>query len=232
MKIGLLECDHVLAKFQPIAGDYRQMFAALFPGMEIIPFDVCNGRWPDSPDVCDGFMCTGSKFSVYDDIPWIHDLQAFVRELYALEKPFVGVCFGHQMLGQALGGRVEKSPEGWCVGAHTFRVTQPEPWMKPFQHDYKLLMMCQDQIVALPPGSQVLATTVACPVGMLRVGERMLGLQAHPEFPVSYEKALLQDRVGRIGAKKVRTGVESLAMPLDARVMAGWIKNFLKAVIS
>lgn len=228
MKVGLLQCDHVLDKFQHIAGDYQQMFAALFPDVDMVPFDVCQGHFPASVEECDAYLCTGSKYSVYDDVEWIKELQRFVRELYAREKIYVGVCFGHQLLGEALGGKVEKSPDGWCVGAHNFVVTQREKWMIPFPSTYRLLMMCQDQIVALPPDSIVLATTPACPVGMLRVGPRMLGVQAHPEFPVAYERALLEDRVGRIGAERVGAGLTSLTLPLDTGILGEWMGNFME----
>jgi len=205
------------------------MFSALFPEAEIVAFDVCKGHFPDSTDNCDAYMCTGSKFSVYDEVDWIVDLQAFVRELYAREKVFVGVCFGHQMLGQALGGQVEKAPVGWCVGRHTFEVIQPKPWMTHFQQEYNLLMMCQDQIVELPPDSTVLAATADCPVGMVQVGPRMIGLQAHPEFPVAYVKGLLEERAERIGSKKVAMALDSLAQPLDAGVVGMWIENFIRS---
>lgn len=228
MKVGLLECDHVLDKFQHIAGDYHQMFTALFPALEMVAYEVCQGQFPDSVTDCDAYLCTGSKYSVYDNVDWIQELQRFVRELYAREKIFVGVCFGHQMLGHALGGKVEKTQAGWCVGAHTFQVNHPERWMTPFQSTYRLLMMCQDQIVALPPDSTVLTSTPVCPVGMLRVGPRMLGLQAHPEFPVVYERALLEDRVSRIGAEKVAAGLESLAAPVDADRVGEWMVNFIR----
>jgi len=73
----------------------------------------------------------------------------------------------------------------------------------------------------------VLAAAPDCPVGMLRVGPRMLGVQAHPEFPVAYERALLEDRVGRIGAEKVAAGLESLALPLDAERVGEWLGAFM-----
>lgn len=228
MKIGLLACDQIPERFLPIGGNLSDMFAALFPEAEVVTFDVYKGRFPDSTDDCDAYMCTGSKFSVYDEVDWIIDLQAFVRELYAREKVFVGVCFGHQMLGHALGGRVEKAPAGWCAGRYTFEVIQPKPWMTPFQQEYSLMMMCQDQIMELPPDSTVLAATADCPVGMVQVGPRMLGLQAHPEFPVAYVKGLLEERVYRIGAEKVTMALDSLAQPLDAGVVAQWIGNFIR----
>ena len=228
MKVGLLQCDHVLDKFQHIAGDYPRMFAALFPALEMVTFEVCNGHFPDAVASCDAYVCTGSRYSVYDEVDWIQELQRFVRELYAREKAYVGVCFGHQLLGEALGGKVEKAPGGWCVGVHTFQVIQPENWMTPFQAAYRLMMMCQDQIIDLPPDSTVLATTPACPVGMLRVGPRMLGLQAHPEFPVAYERALLEDRIDRIGTERVGAGLASLTLSLDAGIMGKWMERFME----
>ena len=229
MKIGLLECDHVAERSRHIGGDYYDMFAALFPDTEIVRFDVCMGQFPTNLTAYDAYICTGSSYSVYDQEGWIIDLQAFVQELYAREIVYVGVCFGHQMLGQALGGRVEKASGGWCAGRHSFNVIRPEDWMTPFQKEYNLLMMCQDQIVQLPPDSRVLATAADCPIGMLQVGPRTLGLQAHPEFPAGYVKVLLEDRVERIGAEKVRVALESLALRLDAGLIGIWIQNFIRS---
>jgi GMP synthase-like glutamine amidotransferase len=227
MKIGLLECDHVADKLRHIGGDYLDMFAALFPQDDLIPFDACNGEFPDNLDACDAYMCTGSRHSVYDDIPWIIRLRDFVRELHAREKTFVGVCFGHQMLGHALGGRVAKSEAGWCVGVHGFQVHQHESWMTPQLPSYNLLMMCQDQILELPPGATVLSSTAKCPVGMVKIGSGMLGFQAHPEFPVAYERALLEIRTRLIGEETVRIALESLDQRLDTTAVRDWMRAFI-----
>lgn len=236
MKVGLLECDHVREEFRPIAGDYRDMFPALFmplaPDWEFVFYDVANGRFPASVQECDVYLCTGSKSSVYDDEPWIDALKTFVRQLYDQQKIFLGVCFGHQMLAEALGGKVQKSAVGWCVGGHEFTLHRPMPaWMTPPQERLNLLMMCQDQVHQLPPDSTVLASANDCPVAMFRVGERMLGVQAHPEFPVLYEEALMRSRVERIGAEKTAKGLESLTLPLHSTLMAQWMAAFVKSVL-
>lgn len=228
MKIGLLECDHVLPEFHAIAGDYRDMFQALFPELEFRFFDVCTGQFPDPSDDCEAYMCTGSKYSVYDEIDWILELKTFVRSVYAGPKKFIGVCFGHQMLGEALGGKVQKAASGWNVGAHTFELVKQENWMVPYQPQIRNLMMCQDQVVQLPENATVLARTPYCPVAMFRVGDRMLGIQGHPEFPVTYEAALLEYRRERIGAEKVDAALESLRLPPGRELVAGWILQFLK----
>jgi GMP synthase-like glutamine amidotransferase len=228
MRIGLLMCDHVRPEFRDIAGDYPDMFAAWLPQATLVPFEVVHGEFPVDINICDAYLCTGSKYSVYDDEPWIHMLQRFVQVLHEREKPYVGVCFGHQMIGQALGGRVEKAAVGWCVGVHRFTVHKREDWMDPYQPEFNVLMMCQDQIVELPPGAEVLASTADCPIGMIRVGRTVLGLQGHPEFPLEYERTLMQDRVGRIGAEKVDIGLASLGQGLDDLVLAAWMATFME----
>ncbi|MCF2442666.1 amidotransferase [Dyadobacter sp. CY345] len=233
MKIGLLECDHVREELLPIAGDYRQMFPALFasaaPDWEFIFFDVCNGHFPNSVDACDAYICTGSKSSVYDNDPWIHQLKTFVQNLYQSDKTFIGICFGHQMLGEALGGKVQKSDVGWCVGVHPFEMLAFESWMNPPLSNFNLLMMCQDQVLALPSNSTLLGQTPDCPVAMFRVGDKMLGIQAHPEFPKLYNKALMELRVERIGERKVEFGIMSLELPTAEKSIAEWIVNFVRA---
>lgn len=241
IKIGLLECDHVRDEFRYIAGDYRDMFPALFmplaPDWEFIFYDIANGDFPASVHECEVYICTGSKSSVYDDEPWIHALKAFVKQLFDQQKIYLGVCFGHQMLAEALGGKVQKSAVGWCVGVHEFKMQwavgsgQKIYWMKPPQERLNLLMMCQDQVLQLPPDSAVLASAADCPVAMFQVGERMLGVQAHPEFPIPYEEALMRSRVERIGVEKVAKGLESLAQPLHSTLMAQWMVAFVKSIL-
>ena len=230
MKVGLLECDHVREDLMHSAGDYRQMFPALFsqvaPEWEFVFYDVCNGVFPHSVHECDLYISTGSKFSVYDQEEWIFRLKDFVNEIYRSGKKYAGICFGHQMLAEALGGKVEKGSPGWCVGVHSFSLIQNAEWMKPEIDKMNLLMMCQDQVVQLPPNSIVLAQTADCPVGMFQVGSNMLGIQAHPEFPKVYNRALMELRVERIGQAKVDAGIASLVLPTDELTIATWIKNF------
>ena len=232
MKIGLLECDHVRDELKHIAGDYRQMFPALFaqvaPDWEFEFYDVCNGHFPDDTSECDAYICTGSKNSVYDNEEWIVRLQAFVRELRDSGKVYVAICFGHQLLGESLAGKVQKSEVGWCVGIHSFEVLKTEKWMAPSLSVFNLLMMCQDQVLQLPTGSLLLARTEDCPNAMFQVGDNMLGIQAHPEFSKEYDQALMELRVERIGQEKVATGISSLQMTLNDLEVASWIRNFIE----
>lgn len=229
MNIGLLQCDHVAERFQHIAGDYPEMFGALFGArFNLIPYDVCNGVWPALLQECDGYLCTGSRWSVYDDAPWIHDLKTFVQRAYETRTPFIGICFGHQMMAEALGGKVEKSSYGWGVGIHALEITINEPWMRPEQTTLNLHYMHQDQVASLPKDSIVWGRSDHCPFAAFRVGDTMLGIQAHPEFTNAYSAALLTDRIERIGAERVAEARASLVHPTDDAVFVQWVNEFLK----
>jgi len=231
LKIGLLECDHVREELRHIAGDYREMFTGLFrrhaPQIELESFDVRNGAFPASVDVCDGYLTTGSRFSAYDDEGWITELKDFVRRLREADKPLVGICFGHQVMAEALGGKVEPAPQGWGIGVHGMTVVRRERWMQPRQARCGIQYSHRDQIVRLPDHSVVLGESDHCPVAMFRVGEKMLGIQGHPEFPARYVEALVRGRTGRIGAEKVNAA--DFTSPTDEAILTNWISKFLGA---
>jgi GMP synthase-like glutamine amidotransferase len=233
MHIGLLGCDDVPERFRHIAGGYRDMFESLLrpqiQNLKLTWFDTVNGELPDSTDSCDAYVCTGSRYSVYEDREWISKLKDYVRRLHEARKPFVGICFGHQMLAQALGGEVKPAAQGWGVGIHDMHITQPESWMQPEQRDCKLQYMHADQVQQLPPNSVVLAEAPHCPVAMFRVGEHMLGIEGHPEFPAPYVEALVLNRKERIGEARAQAALESLDQKADDAVVAHWIANFLRS---
>ena len=226
MKIALLICDQVNENLLRLQGDYSDMFLDLFPQIEFEIFNVFKGEFPARANDFDAYMTNGSRKSVYDNEEWIDQLKAFVRDIYLSQKKYVGVCFGHQLLAEALDGKVAKAATGWSVGVHQFNIEVRELWMMPFQQKLNLLMMCQDQVQVLPPNSKVLAVTKSCPVGIFKVGNNMLGIQAHPEFSKEYDRALMELRIERIGTEVVREGKLSLEKSVDREIMAQWIIQF------
>lgn len=230
MKVGLLECDHVLEKYAHIAGDYRQMFEDLFarhaPQLELVNFDVRNGELPVSVDACEAFICTGSRFSAYDPEDWIQELKGFLRQLRDANKPFVGICFGHQMMAETLGGKVEKAQQGWGIGVHGLNIVKQESWMQPEQASCGVQYSHRDQVTRLPENSVLLGESDHCPVAMFRVGETMLGIQGHPEFPAAYVEALVRGRTELIGADKVNA--TKFDAPTDEAIITNWLAKFLR----
>jgi len=235
MHIGILQCDHVWSQHRPIAGEYADMFIDLFadhcPELTFEVYDVIDGQYPASFEECDGYLLTGSKHGAYEDEPWIHQLKDYVRELHAAGGKTVGICFGHQLLAEALGGKVVKSEKGWGVGVHEVQVFEKKPWMEPQLDAYFLNVCHQDQVVALPPGAQCLAGNDHCPNALFALDERCLGMQAHPEIRTPYLEAVMAQRVSDMGAAVVERAKESLACDVRpyVKVAAHWISHFFNS---
>jgi GMP synthase-like glutamine amidotransferase len=227
MKVGLLECDDVVGRFPEVKGGYREMFAALLPRLTFQYYAAHRGQLPSSARECDAWLCTGSKYSVYDGTPWIANLAAFIRSLG--EKRFVGICFGHQMLAHAMGGEVAKAKQGWGVGVLDVEVLRKEPWMDPPLQHLRIQHMHQDQVQRLPEKSLLLGKSAHCEVAIFRVGETMLGIEGHPEFTVEYGAALIRARRKQIGERESQHALDSLAANNDGQVVGRWIERFLKA---
>lgn len=227
MKIGLLVCDYVKAEYQAVYGTYPEMFQALFPDYELEIYRVHQGDFPENVTDCNIYMATGSSHSVYENLEWIHQTKVFIQELYKANRYFIGFCFGHQLMAEALGGKVEKAA-GWCVGVHKFEVFHFKHWMRPAKSQVNFLMMCQDQVVQLPPNAIRLAGSEYCPNAIIQVGERMFSIQAHPEFSTAYDQALMESRVERIGEEKVTEGIASLTKPIDVALFRAWVAHFLE----
>lgn len=227
MKAGLFICDHVAVEYQGIFGDYTDMFAQLFPDFEWVYYEVTKGHFPEDLTACDVYMATGSRHSVYDDLIWIKQLKNIICELQLQSKYFIGFCFGHQLLGEALGGKVAKSPKGWCVGVHQFEWLQIPEWLTSQSPSVDMLMMCQDQVLALPPDAKLLAGNEQCPHAIIQIGSTMLGIQGHPEFTKEYDQLLMEMRIDRIGWPVVNQGIASLRKEVDQRIIRQWILDFL-----
>ncbi|PCJ05901.1 MAG: glutamine amidotransferase [Rhodobacteraceae bacterium] len=187
MKIGILQTGHAPDALIETAGDYDQMFCTLLDGhgFEFETFAVLDGIFPSGADVADGWLITGSKFGVYEDHAWIPPLEDLIRAIHAQALPMIGICFGHQIIAQALGGTVEKYAGGWAVG----RVE--------YQQDGQTLALNawhQDQVTTLPQGACVLAGSDFCTNGILAYGDTIWTLQPHPEFNRSFVAGLIEKR--------------------------------------
>ncbi len=186
MKLGILKTDAVRPEWVPEFGEYPDMFIALLaqadPDLEYVVYDVERGQYPADIDEVDAYLITGSKSGVYEDKPWITELMAFVRELHRRRKKLVGICFGHQLVAQALGGKTEKSPKGWGVGLHTHRFTTAPPWHDQVDLELDILVSHQDQVVEVAKDAKVLASSDFCENAVCQIGDHILTFQGHPEF--------------------------------------------------
>lgn len=228
MKIGLLETGNPPGDLAETHGSYSAMFEALLgPEHSYRVYDVQKGELPADPAENDAYVITGSAAGVYDPLPWIEPLKAFLREAKG-GTPLVGVCFGHQIMAEAFGGKVIKSDKGWGVGLQAYEVAEREPWMDSARH-VAVPGSHQDQVVELPPGTRVLAGSAFTPYGVLTYDDaRAISMQFHPEFTPAYATALIEARRGtRFTDEQADAAIASLAAENDRERMAAWIGRFL-----
>lgn len=232
MRIALLQCDHVAEELRPKHGDIPDLFSKLFrraaPEVALDVFNVFKGEYPPETNPYDGFISSGSRYSVYEEQPWILRFREFVRKLYAQEKKFVGICFGHQMMAEALGGKCEKSDRGWGVGVKEVVIRKKMPWMQPALDSYRLIVSHADQITKVPENGRVLGGNAHCPCSIYMVGENFLGIQAHPEFSADFEKDILEVRRDRIGQAAIDAALPTLTEKTDEADVTRWIVEFFK----
>ncbi|WP_151703455.1 glutamine amidotransferase-related protein [Nitrincola alkalilacustris] len=232
MKIGILQCDHVLEKFQPEHKNYPEMFINLFskvdPTLSFEVFDVQLGEYPTHIDHCDAYLITGSRHGVNDGHDWIDTLIDWIRVLHQQRKKLLGICFGHQAVATALGGQVIKSPKGWGIGVSKNRIDESRPWMTPEKDRLNLIVSHQDQVIKLPEGAQVLASSDFCPYYMLQIDNHILTVQGHPEFSKAYSHDLMENRREIIPLQCIMEGLASLNSEVDDIEVVTWMVNFLR----
>jgi GMP synthase-like glutamine amidotransferase len=230
-RLGLLACDRLWEPLRSAHGDYAEMYSALLRAagaeFELVPWAVHDGELPPSSVVCDAWLISGSRASVFEGRPWVFSLLEFVRATHAAGVRQVGVCFGHQVLAQALGGRVERAAGGWGLGNFelTLRDRAAVPSNVPDRP--RLFMAHQDQVIQLPPGAAWLAEAPHCPHAMFALGASALGVQPHPEFSAGFMRDMTLDKSLNLPEALRTQALASYAEPVDNLAVGAWIARFL-----
>lgn len=229
LKVGILRTGRPPKPAIPQFGTYPDMFMNLL-GRDAHDWRVYaadEGEYPAAPEDCDAYIVTGSSAGVYESDPWIGQLLDWLRAARGRTR-LVGVCFGHQAMAQAFGGRVIKSPKGWAIGEQRYRVLSREPWMEDVA-EIRLPGSHQDQVVELPPGAEVIAASDFTPFGALAWRDQpAISMQLHPEFEPAYATALIEARRGKVYADQdADRAVASYGGPDDRARVGRWINAFL-----
>lgn len=235
LTIGILETGLPPEGYSEKYGSYPDMFRDLLSASDsqlaFNYFAVLDGEIPTDPSICDAWLITGSKFGVYEEHPWITPLSTLICQAYQADIPLVGICFGHQLIAQALGGKVVKSDKGWSLGVAEYQIHQPAEWMTQAEKTFAIQAYHQDQVVELPDETQVLAGSEFCPYGALSIANKAITFQGHPEFSSTYIKALLTNRrdLGLLPVDLSTQAIETIATPNQRHQVATWICQFLRS---
>jgi len=232
MKLGILKTDALKPEFVEQFGEYPDMFArrihAIDDSIELVTYDVQQGIYPKQLDEVDAYLITGSRSSVYDQEPWLDVLKVFVERLHNAQKKLIGICFGHQLVAEVLGGKTGKAEMGWCVGVHQASFTDKAQELGIEQASFNLVSSHQDQILQLAEGSEVIASTPTCPNYMTVLGEHIITVQGHPEFDTEFARQLLVMRREIFGEELYGTAVDSLQTPADNLQVIRWLLDFIR----
>lgn len=223
MQIGILQCGVAPDSLRAQMGDYPDMFMHLLDGhgFDFRTYHAEGGTLPASIDEADGWLITGARHGVYEPHPWILPLEALIREIYAAGLPLIGICFGHQLIAQALGGKVEKFQGGWSVGAQDY----------DFEGDtIRLNAWHQDQVITPPEGARTIGSSAFCEHAALLYGDRAYSVQAHPEFRDEFVEGLINTRAkGVVPDALLAEASAQLGAPNDSAVIAQRIAEFFLA---
>ena len=198
MKIGILLVGRASEDLVDKYGTYAEMLINLINSdeklFEFKTFNILDGDFPLNHNDCDGWIVTGSPHGVYEEHSWIPIMSQLIRDIYDNKLPIFGVCFGHQLIAQALGGNVEKSTKGWGLGLHTYQINNKTNYMDNLSSEVTLNICHQDQVLSPPNGATVYAKSDFCENAGFYIKDKVLTMQAHPEFLVDFIKALLTAR--------------------------------------
>ncbi|MXN64709.1 GMP synthase [Stappia sp. GBMRC 2046] len=232
--IGILETGRPPQQLEEKYPNYPKMFEELLSGSgaEFRTYAILDGDFPKDPRECDAWLITGSRFGVYDGYEWIDKLKGFVRSAHQAKSPVVGICFGHQLIAEALGGRAEKSDRGWGVGLHEYDVTGKADWMEGERASFALQVSHQDQVTKVPEGGTVLASSDFCPNALIAYDDWAVTFQGHPEFGPDFSEDLIKMRRGTtLPEDFADKALATVDAGQDSELVARWIAAFLQKAL-
>ena len=223
MKIGVLVAGILPEKLTTRFAGYGEMYEALLAGLgySFHHYDVRGGELPASADEADAWLVTGSKNGAYENEPWIIALKSCLRDILNSTQPVVGICFGHQILADVMGGHVAKFDGGWTIGRTQYHLSDGSKLQAMAWH--------QDQVLALPPGATRLASSDTCENAMMLVGGHVLSIQPHPEFDADIVLTALEAYRDNLPEDLADTARTTASEPVARDALIAMIDTFLRS---
>jgi GMP synthase-like glutamine amidotransferase len=234
MKLTLIQPTDVQGPLRDRFGAYHLLFERMFSGrgFSFETVRLSEGQPLPDPAGLDATVIMGSSAGVYDNhLDWMEPLREFIRGAYAAKTPMLGICFGHQIMADALGGVVRKSEKGWGLGRHVYGVTARPAAIGGSLPEFAIACSHQDQVITPPAEATVFMASDFTPNAGLAYGNgAALSLQPHPEFEDDYTLALVELRRGKAPDETIEAAMTSVAARRsDSAEIAGYLAAFLKA---
>ncbi|MDI9347608.1 MAG: hypothetical protein QM538_03810 [Methylacidiphilales bacterium] len=234
MRIGVLETGRSSdQKVIDQYGDYPIMFERLLSGLmpkaTFETFRVVNNIFPESHTACDAWIITGSRHCALDDYYWVHVVKDLVRKSYVQKVKLLGICFGHQVIAQALGGIVTPSV-GWGIGIHEYSIINQPTFFNYRQPTLKIPVYHNDQVTVTPPDCQIIGTSEFCKHAILHYPGHAFTTQAHPEMTKAYIQVLInRDRGKTLSEESAKLFEATLQKEVDSQHFAESMVAFLSS---
>ena len=233
IKLGILQVNHdksteVGDAFPDDAHRFRDLFDEQEDRFQYRIYMTIGGELPQDINEQDAFMITGSPLSVLDQHIFTDGLTDFINRCDNAKKPLMGACFGHQAIAKALGGKVEKTTDGYNVGVEDTHFHNDRPWMQPQQERIPMYMFHEDQVTALPDACDLLGSSDNCKIASFAKGSHLFTTQAHPEFSHEFMSCVLKYTEDKMDAHRVRSAWQSLDLQPQGGIFADWCTRFFK----
>ncbi len=199
MKITILQTGLVPEPMRADFDSYGRMMQSMLESAEgDFEYEVVS-LVEDEPlppvDRVEALLITGSSHGVYDPLPWIGPLKTFIQQAYSQHIPMVGICFGHQIMAEALGGHAGKSDKGWGLGRHDYKLGNLPKDLMSETTQISVTASHQDQVLQVPPEAEIIASSDFTPyAGLYYPKGPAISVQAHPEFNDDFSRTLFTKR--------------------------------------
>lgn len=235
MKLTIIQLGITPKALRQQFGDYPPQFQDMFAEAEAdFSFEtifVLEGEPLPDPKKLEGIILTGSAAGVYDDEPWMPALREFITEAYAQKIPMLGICFGHQIMADTLGGTAGKSSKGWGLGRHVYEVTLKPEWFENTPDNLAIAASHKDQVIKKPDIADVFLASEFTPnAGLIYHNGCAISMQPHPEFDSAFSRGLVDIRLDNpLSAEEVATTKSTFDAPIDNKIAAGGFAKFFLA---